>query len=205
MHHANIVISNGDCRDFVFKILKQDLNFDTKANPDFQLFESESFGILDARDLAKWVIGKPLLGETKVIFIITKSITAQAQNALLKILEEPPQGTYIFINLENLGGILPTLLSRVQVLDLLEAGNDLENKTHNFFDLKTKEKFSVIRSLSKKEDKNEMKELIKSLEAIAYKEKMSANQMKNILTAKIFASTHGSSPKMLLEWLACVI
>ena len=48
-----------------------------------------------------------------------------------------------------------------------------------------------------------MKELIKDLEKIAYKD--GSKNIKNILTAKIFASARGSSPKMLLEWLACVI
>ena len=35
MHHANVIINRKDCRDFVFEILKKDLSFDVKANPDF--------------------------------------------------------------------------------------------------------------------------------------------------------------------------
>ena len=58
-----------------------------------------------------------------------------------------------------------------------------------------------------------MKELISNLEEIYYKsynkdianDTEKARAMKNILTAKIFASTKGSSPKMLLEWLSCVL
>ena len=127
MHHANVIISREDCKDFVFDILKKDLNFDIKANPDFLMIENESFGIDDARNLEKWAIGKPLLGETKVFFIITKSITFEAQNALLKVLEEPPLGTYIFIKLENGGGLLPTFISRVNFLENSLRGGLEEN------------------------------------------------------------------------------
>ena len=209
MHHANIIISKEDSRDFVFNIAKKDLNFNIKANPDFLLVENDSFGIDDARNLEKWVIGKPLTGEVKVSLVITKSITFEAQNALLKVLEEPPVGTYIFINLESLGGILPTFISRISILDTPRMpeniGEPTENVGYKFLKSKIKERLSLIRSLSKKEDKNDMKELIKNLEAVAYKEKRSTNQMRDALTAKIFATVRGSSPKMLLEWLSCVL
>ncbi len=214
MHHANIIINKEDCRNFVFDIIKNDLDFEVKANPDFLMIKSESFGIDDARDLEKWAIGKPLLGESKVCFLITKSITHEAQNALLKVLEEPPLGTYIFINLESLGGLLPTFISRIRILDLPKLAKGVfemprsqktpfASEVKKFLNSKIKEKLSFIRALSKKEDKNNMKELIKDLEQVAYKN--SSKNMKNILTAKIFASARGSSPKMLLEWLSCVL
>ena len=211
MHHANIIISREDCKNFVFNILQKDLSFDIKANPDFLMIENESFGIDDARNLEKWAIGKPLLSETKVSFIITKSITHEAQNALLKVLEEPTLGTYFFINLENEGGLLPTFLSRVNILENFPRVT-LGEKTpfaSKFLDSDIKDKFSLIQTLSKKTDKTDMKELIKDLEKISYEKyagDISKSEiMKNILTAKIFATARGSSPKMLLEWLACVI
>jgi DNA polymerase III delta prime subunit len=217
IHHANVVIGRGDNRGFVFEILAKDLNFDVQANPDFLLIEEESFGIDDARNLEKWAIGKPLMGEMKVSLVVAKSITFEAQNALLKVLEEPTLGTYIFINLENLGGILPTFISRVRILQFPVSENSnatsAENIGSNFFNSKIKEKLSIIRSLAKKEDKNDMKEIIKNLEIISYEnyiKKTSSGtsgieDMRNILTAKIFASSRGSSPKMLLEWLSCML
>jgi len=205
MHHANIVINKEDSRDFVFDILIKNLAFDVKANPDFLLVENQSFGINDARNLEQWALGKPLMGKTKVFLIITKAITHEAQNALLKVLEEPPIGTYIFINLENLGGLLPTFLSRVMVLNVSKNSNDKNIDAHKFFSSGIKEKLIMIRSLAKKEDKNDMKKLIKDLEEISYKKKASAEQMRDILTAKIFASARGSSPKILLEWLSGVL
>ncbi len=221
MHHANIIINREDCKNFVFGILKKDLNFEIKTNPDFLMIENDGFGIDDARNLKKWAVGKPLLGETKVCFVIARSITHEAQNALLKILEEPTPGTYFFIKLEDRGGLLPTFLSRVKILENSQRGaleeNSLraplrkenENNAHKFLNSDKKEKLSLIQTLSKKTDKTEMKELIKDLEKIYYenyiKDISKAGIMKNVLTAKIFATARGSSPKMLLEWLACVI
>jgi DNA polymerase III delta prime subunit len=207
MHHANVIVGE-NARNFVFEILERDLNFKTQANPDFLLIENESFGIDDARNFEKWVIGKPLLGGLKVSIMIIKSITHEAQNALLKVLEEPPFGTYIFINIESLGGLLPTFLSRVRILDA-PKNNAENNNAHKFLNSKIKEKLSLVQTLSKKnpsaDGKNEMKELIKNLEKIAYRNNFKHQNLKDILTAKIFASTRGSSPKMLLEWLSCVI
>ncbi|MCX6743372.1 MAG: hypothetical protein NT116_04015 [Candidatus Parcubacteria bacterium] len=217
MHHANIIINRKDCKSFIFNVLQKDLGFDIKANPDFLMIENESFGIDDARNFGKWVIGKPLLGESKVSLIITKSITHEAQNALLKILEEPSLGTYIFINLESRGGLLPTFLSRVKILNIEDKDfennildkDENKNNAYKFLHGNIKNKFSLIQSLSKKTDKTDMKELIKDLEKISYenytKDVSKAEAMKNMLKAKIFATSRGSSPKMLLEWLSCVV
>jgi DNA polymerase III delta prime subunit len=207
LHHANVIVGT-DRRNFIFEILEKKLNFKTIGNPDFLLIENESMGIGDARNFGLWAINKPFLSEIKVSLIIVKSITLEAQNALLKILEEPPIGTYIFINIESLGGILPTFMSRVRVLDLPESADlALSDKGTGTKFLKSdiKAKLSLVNSLSKKADKSDMQELIKSLEEIAYKDNLPSTDLKNILTAKIFASARGSSPKMLLEWLSCVL
>jgi len=202
IHHANIVVSREDSRDFVFSILEKDLDFKIQGNPDFLLLENESFGIDDARSLERWILGKPFRSDIKASLIIAKSITHEAQNALLKSLEEPPKGTYIFINIESLGGILSTFLSRVRVLDIQQE--DVENKdAKKFLSEGIKGKLAIIRNLAKSEDKTPMRDLIKSLEETAYKNH--SKNMKDILTAKIFAGSRGSSPKMLLEWLSCVL
>jgi len=186
LHHANVIIGD-NCRGFVFEILTDKLNFNVNANPDFSLVESQTFGIDEARDLERWAIGKPFLSDVKVSLLIINSITFEAQNALLKVLEEPPLGTYIFINLQSLGGLLPTFLSRVRILNSEKLSKGVfDSNTQKFLSGKIKEKFAMVRSLSKKENptsltpshkatevqrklrgasKNEMRDLIKNLEA----------------------------------------
>jgi len=204
LHHANIVTGK-NCQSFIFEILEKKLDFNAKANPDFLLVNNNFFGIEDVRNFEKWAMNKPLLSEVKVSLIITKSITREAQNALLKILEEPPLGTYIFINLESLGGLAPTFLSRIRILNKPKDDSGDSEIAKKFLSSEIGGKFSLIRSLLKKNDKDEMKDLIKNLEGIAYKSNSKPQDLKNILIAKILASTRGSSPKMLLEWLSCVL
>lgn len=45
-------------------------------------------------------------------------MTPQAQNAFLKLLEEPPENTHFILSSHSLQNILPTILSRVQTLEL---------------------------------------------------------------------------------------
>ena len=47
-----------------------------------------------------------------------ENMTDQAQNALLKILEEPPEHTIFILTAENRAMLLPTILSRVQTIRL---------------------------------------------------------------------------------------
>lgn len=45
-------------------------------------------------------------------------LTIEAQNALLKTLEEPPQGTMLILTSSQQEALLPTIRSRVQVIDI---------------------------------------------------------------------------------------
>lgn len=203
MHHANLIVNKENSKSLIFDILEKDFNFKTKANPDLLVLEFESFGVDEARDLGKWAIGKPICSEIKISLVLTKSMTVEAQNAMLKILEEPPLGTYFFISVENLGGILPTLLSRVAIIG--EQNKIGERNNNTFLNSDINERLNFIKKISKKENKSEMKNFIKNLEEIAWRENSKPETLKNILTAKVLTSARGSSPKMILEWLSCVL
>lgn len=51
-------------------------------------------------------------------------MTVEAQNALLKILEEPPTGTVMILTAANSQALLPTIRSRVQAIDVLAPSLD---------------------------------------------------------------------------------
>lgn len=58
----------------------------------------------------------------------------QAQNALLKLLEEPPQNVYFFILCEDERKLLPTIRSRCEILKLQEFScNELERYLNENF------------------------------------------------------------------------
>ena len=51
-----------------------------------------------------------------VIIEDAQLLTPEAQNALLKVLEEPPANTYIIMGTDTKDSLLPTILSRCQII-----------------------------------------------------------------------------------------
>lgn len=78
-----------------------------------------SFGVDDVREIIDEVNKKPFEGDKKVIIIHQgNKLTIQAQNALLKTIEEPPTEVYIIILCESLELILDTIKSRCEIYKL---------------------------------------------------------------------------------------
>lgn len=81
--------------------------------------EKSSFRVDDVRDIIEEVYKKPFEKDKKVIIIHEgNKLTIQAQNALLKTIEEPPKGVYIIILCESLELILDTIKSRCEIYKL---------------------------------------------------------------------------------------
>jgi hypothetical protein len=73
----------------------------------------ESGGIKEVRDFANQLLLSPQFGAVRLgIIFYTEKLTPQAQNALLKILEEPPQRVKIVLFMTAEASVLPTVLSR---------------------------------------------------------------------------------------------
>lgn len=82
--------------------------------------EDGSIKIDTIRELQKDLQLKPYEGSKKVHIICdAEKITPQAQNALLKTLEEPPGYATIILLTANGNSLLPTIISRCQRLKLL--------------------------------------------------------------------------------------
>lgn len=89
---------------------------------DVNLYSYEkAMGIEDVRNIQKAILLKPFRGKTKAVIIDAyENITIEAQNALLKILEEPPNNTIIIIYASKKELLLPTIISRCKVIILHE-------------------------------------------------------------------------------------
>lgn len=88
---------------------------------NINIFE-KPLGIEDVRALHKKIILKPFKSKTKAIIVQAFDITLEAQNALLKTLEEPPNHTIIIIAVTRKDSILPTILSRCKIVTIQEKG-----------------------------------------------------------------------------------
>lgn len=75
----------------------------------------KTIGVDEVRDFFSGAALTPSVLDFKVYIIDSADMmTVQAQNALLKIIEEPPAYTYIFLLCENSEKLLPTVRSRAQ-------------------------------------------------------------------------------------------
>ncbi|MEK7551494.1 MAG: hypothetical protein AAB532_02750 [Patescibacteria group bacterium] len=84
----------------------------------FSLQTEKTVGIADIRGLSKQIFLKPIQGEQKIVVLEAFfGISIDAQNAFLKVLEEPPFSTTIII-VASSNFFLPTILSRCVLIEL---------------------------------------------------------------------------------------
>ena len=86
-----------------------------------------SFGVEDIRtQINQDIVIKPYSSKYKIyIMNEAEKMTVQAQNALLKTLEEPPAYAVIILLTTNVEVMLPTILSRLVVLNMKPVGDQL--------------------------------------------------------------------------------
>ena len=89
-----------------------------------------SIGVEDIRGQINNDIGIKPYSSPRKIYIMNEGekMTPQAQNALLKTLEEPPEYAVILILTDNVEGLLPTIISRCVVLNMKPVPDKLVKK-----------------------------------------------------------------------------
>lgn len=87
-------------------------------------FYEEKIGVDSAREIRQLVLTTPTGGEKRVIALLGE-LTIEAQNALLKAIEELRDDTTLFIHAHAKDVLLPTVLSRCQMFEVREELEDL--------------------------------------------------------------------------------
>ncbi len=153
----------------------ESLGLEGESNPDVTIFQYGLFSVDDARAVGQFASSSPVAGSVKMVVIAATRIFHEAQNALLKLFEEPPQGVVLVLCVPSLGQLLPTLRSRVLVL---EKGDKETNPADAFLALDAGAREKYIGKLldRTKSDKDEEKQaargellgLVEGLIRIAY-------------------------------------
>ncbi len=119
-----LLISQNENSDKNLSAILGQLNIGTSQNSSDTLHivpTAGSISIDEIRGLKGHIYQKPIAGEYKIIIIKeADTLTPQAQNALLKVLEEPPSHAIIILISNSSKNLLPTILSRVVTVNLLE-------------------------------------------------------------------------------------
>jgi len=161
---------------------KKHFSFLIGEHPDLILVppDGNQIKIDQIRELQEYVALKPT-GRHKVVVIDDAGkMNIQAQNALLKTLEEPPPGVVFILIATNRGELLPTILSRCQVVQfqplrgkevekvLSSAGKDIPQTLREM--AKAEGSLSVLRLAEEGEEVGKMLSLLGDLKDLTYGE-----------------------------------
>lgn len=197
--------------------IQQELGLVTEANPDIFVLKYGLFSVEDARRAQEVAMQAPLRGESKVLIIAASRAYHEAQNALLKLFEEPPAGTYLFLILPSLGGLLPTLRSRVQVLRHTENRKQKTEKSdvaNEFIRMSREKRSALIKKLATGKDEEERREhrdtamtIINGVEAALVAKSVTAHvvTLSDIATLRGYLHERSAPVKMIMEHLSIVM
>lgn len=172
------------------------------------LYELPTLTISEVRDLIiSAAYQKPLTLKTRTIVVVTTRINREAQHALLKILEEPPTTTKFIFWLPSGAVLLPTILSRVQLMSVPE---NISNKEYpyyqSFLTSPVATRFELIASLTKKKDLNNLLQLSKGMrQHLSTLSSLDVVVRPQLLWCLSLLEVNGASKKMLWEEMALLL
>lgn len=174
-----------------------------KTSIDVYHLSCDSFGIDDARDLLNKSGQKAVSGTKRAFVVCAKKITLEAQNALLKLLEEPPVGAKFYILMSDYEFLIPTLQSRLLVLKGEDVTEESEVFT-NFIQLSCKDRLASIAEKMKEKDLEWTNKIVTG----AVNHVKGSKDLKK-MNSVVFVASHingpGAAKKMLLEEMALTL
>jgi hypothetical protein len=206
-HHAVLIVSPE--RVAIHGTLWEEIETVTAPH---RLFAPTVLDIDTAREVIRWA-QTPFAGE-KIAIISFHTASVPAQNALLKILEEPSQNVRFILVTSNKEQLLHTLRSRTSLVEHLAQMSSTRKDAEEFLvtlPIKRME-LKCVKDLLAKVDEEERKDresvrsfilsLIPVLEDhIPYPHKV----LQEVLTCASYAGDASSSGKAIIEYLALLL
>ncbi|MBI2097469.1 MAG: hypothetical protein HYT46_00835 [Candidatus Vogelbacteria bacterium] len=176
--------------------------------------ERETFGIADSRQIIEMQERKSWTGQRKFFVLAAKNMTLPAQQALLKVFEEPTAGTHFFLIYPDEQDLLPTLKSRCQIIknqpvvESAEAGE----VARRFLSISPNERLNFIRGAVDAEGEFAGgAELAEALELALHERLLPsptselAAALAAIRAARGYLADRSALPKLIFEHLALTL
>lgn len=91
--------------------------------------DSSSLGIDIVREIKNFLSQKPFISTKRTVVVLgAEELTSEAQNAILKILEDAPKSALIILVASSPERLLPTVISRVQKVYVPKLDDDKSSK-----------------------------------------------------------------------------
>ncbi len=213
-HHAYCLIGGDAMREELLTLLKKDHEITPTANADFFDRKYQNFTIDDAREVKSRAETRPTRAGGKKIFILmTNEITVEAQNALLKLLEEPNEQSHFFLIIPSAHLLLPTVRSRVQAIGSTDkkgsSDDEVLKAARNFIDSAPQRRLDLVKSLmddiaKEKKTKQSAIDFLDALQESIHEKgvKKNVKALESVLLAGRYTNDRAPSLKMLLEYVA---
>lgn len=223
-HHAYVLTGGADVQAELISFLEKKHKIVTQGNPDFVAKDYATFTIDDARELKAQAGTKAASSNAPRTFVIRfDGITVEAQNALLKLLEEPNENTHIFLIVRSVSLLLPTIRSRVQMIGGVEkeepsrpkvpSNSEGENiqLAKQFIAATPAKRLDIIKKLldevsKETKTKQDVISFVDAVEAHLYHSGVDKHieALKAIQLVRTYLNDRAPSLKMLLEYIALI-
>lgn len=204
-HHAYVsYMSPARARDMAAVFVKA-LGIAVAHNPDVHIRTYENLGVDDARELVRLVALRGV-GIHKVFIVAAQSLTREAQNALLKTIEEPPAQTYFGFVVPR-GALLVTMRSRLVEITF-PAPIGARSLAREFLAAQPGARSTLIAKVVEDKEKHTARELIDDLEALLrsdIQKKPVRAALSELSEMRTYLLGPSPSVKMILEHLALVV
>jgi DNA polymerase III delta prime subunit len=206
-HHA--VVFEGDtgaAREAALQYIEKVLEIPLRQNPDFSLVEYERVTIHEARKLKEEACNHPL-GHARVFLIVCDTILLEAQNALLKLLEEPAERTHFVLILPTVETLLPTVRSRLFYAGRFFSTSKEGGDTTHFISASYKERMKIVARMTEDKDRVQARILISQLLTHVHNDgtERNAEALKDLALAADYIQDRSSSVKNILQHLAVTL
>lgn len=178
----------------------------TNPHPDLLYLDQEKLGVVETKQIRQFLSVKPFSAKGRgVVILNAQNLTPDAQNSLLKTLEEPPLQSLIILGVDNESSLLPTVLSRCEIIRIKNQQSRIKlEETKHLKEIESLEKLDIdgkFAIIEKAEDKDLLlKELI-----IYYRQKLQQDSTylefaKKLLEAEKWANQNVNL-RAILEYL----
>jgi DNA polymerase III delta prime subunit len=205
---AYLIRGTADTLNVLLEKLEKE-NVIEKGSPDLFARSYRSFGVDEAEELRSRARTKPISAPQRVFAIATPGMTSEAQNSLLKTLEEPAANAVFFLILPAPETMLGTVRSRSQTLTLETKAFAGIVDVDNFLAAPAAKRLEMVKPLYDHDDDGRdmagVLSFLSALEVRFAKGKLSAERDKGIRAiyrARKYAGDKGSLLKSLLEQVA---
>lgn len=161
--------------------------------------------VADARRLAQSAARTPVERAERTLVIYANRIGVEAQNALLKLLEDPPGRSRFILVIPNITMLLPTVRSRLQLESSTATNQSLTEAGAAFLRASYKDRLSTIEKLQKAKDRTAMRAILTDVGTYVTKHEVTPECLKATTTALEYRDFSGASLKMWLEYLALLL